>query len=111
MHGGARQVDRGDGDGTVPLISLGLMCYKGWRSRELNPGGMRVTSREYLHQPVALYKDVRGGPTTADHVDILGNQHMLADLLHIAAGRTADVGDQVVSDLPRIAANVPLWQR
>ena len=98
-----------DGDGTVPLLSLGLMCYKGWRSAALNPGGMAVVSREYRHLPVALYRDVRGGPATADHVDILGNAALLADVLHIAAGETRELGDQVVSDIPRIAANVPLW--
>jgi phospholipid:diacylglycerol acyltransferase len=104
-------VQTSDGDGTVPLISLGLMCHKGWRSRALNPAGMRVVTREFRHQPVSVYRDVRGGPHTADHVDILGNAALLADVLHIAAGETGELGDQVHSDIARIAANVPLWRR
>ncbi len=103
-------VQTADGDGTVPLISLGLMCHKGWRSAALNPGGMRVVTREFKHQPVSVYRDVRGGPSTADHVDILGNTALLADLLHIAAGATGELQDEVHSDIARIAAAVPLWQ-
>ncbi len=57
------QVDRGvrtsDGDGTVPLISTGALCAKHWREAPLNPSGLRVVSREYNHDPVALYKDLR----------------------------------------------------
>lgn len=51
-----------DGDGTVPLISLGLMCRKGWRQGSgLNPGGMRVVTREYRHRPVSVLQDSRWG--------------------------------------------------
>ena len=99
-----------DGDGTVPLLSLGLMCHKGWRSRALNPANLRVVTREFRHQPVSVYRDVRGGPSTGDHVDILGNTALLSDLLHIAAGETGELRDEVHSDIARIAANVPLWQ-
>ena len=28
-----------DGDGTVPLISLGYMCVKGWKEKRFNPAG------------------------------------------------------------------------
>lgn len=38
-----------DGDATVPLISLGALCRKHWRHKKLNPGGMRVVSREFPH--------------------------------------------------------------
>jgi phospholipid:diacylglycerol acyltransferase len=85
------------------------MCYKGWRSKALNPAGLRVVTREYKHQPVAMYLDVRGGPTTADHVDILGNTALLTDVLHIAAGQTDKLEDSIASDIARIAGNVPLW--
>lgn len=33
-----------NGDGTVPLISLGALCYDGWRSKELNPHGVKVNT-------------------------------------------------------------------
>ena len=35
------------------------MCYKHWRDKRLNPSGFRVVSREYPHEPVAMYKDLR----------------------------------------------------
>ena len=60
---GVCQVDHGvrtsDGDGTVPLLSTGALCAKHWRERALNPSGLRVVSREYPHEPVALYKNLR----------------------------------------------------
>lgn len=40
-----------DGDLTVPLISLGAMCHKGWRTKRLNPAGARVVTREKPHIP------------------------------------------------------------
>ena len=44
-----------DGDGTVPLISTGLMCKhpQGYRGKRLNPAGIRMVNREYPHKPVA----------------------------------------------------------
>ena len=48
-----------DGDGTVPLISTGLMCYKGWRGSKLNPSNIPIVSREYKHQPTNAFKDLR----------------------------------------------------
>lgn len=52
-------VANSDGDGTVPIISTGVMCYKGWRGPKLNPGGMRIVSREYIHQPSRDFRDLR----------------------------------------------------
>lgn len=37
----------------------GVMCYKHWRDKKLNPSGIRVVSREFPHEPVAMYKDLR----------------------------------------------------
>ena len=48
-----------DGDGTVPLISTGLMCYKGWRTKRLNPANIPIVSREYVHKPTSAFKDLR----------------------------------------------------
>jgi hypothetical protein len=35
-------VQLGDGDGTVPLVSLGALCIQGWHTKELNPHGVKV---------------------------------------------------------------------
>ena len=32
----------GNGDGTVPLLSLGALCHKHWREKKLNPAGVKV---------------------------------------------------------------------
>lgn len=39
-----------DGDGTVPLLSLGALCRKHWRHEKLNPSQFRVVSKEYVHE-------------------------------------------------------------
>ncbi len=39
----------------------------------------------------------RGGPKSADHVNILANADLLEDVLHIAAGRGAELGDRFLS--------------
>ena len=37
-----------DGDGTIPLLSLGGMCRGGWQpGSALNPSAVNVTTREY----------------------------------------------------------------
>jgi phospholipid:diacylglycerol acyltransferase len=51
-----------DGDGTVPLVSLGLLCRKGWKTKRLNPAGIKVVSREYKHVALPVYKDLRRAP-------------------------------------------------
>ncbi|KPI83674.1 putative phospholipid:diacylglycerol acyltransferase [Leptomonas seymouri] len=73
-----------DGDETVPLLSLAYMCraVNGWRR---NVG--RVVTREYNHNVKnASLLDLRGGPSSGRHVDILGNFDMLEDILKIASG-------------------------
>ncbi|ODO06216.1 phospholipid:diacylglycerol acyltransferase [Cryptococcus wingfieldii CBS 7118] len=76
----------GDGDGTIPVISLGSMCVKGWNgTTPWNPAGIKVVTQEYLHSPDSI--DLRGGAQTADHVDILGASPLNAAILQIAGGR------------------------
>jgi phospholipid:diacylglycerol acyltransferase len=65
-----------DSDGTVPLLSLGYMCIDGWRIPRYNPAGIPVYTREYLHQPTSIVRDLRGGAGSAEHVDILGNAEL-----------------------------------
>lgn len=50
----------------------------------------------------------RGGPRSADHVDILGHMDVVTDVLTIAAGRGNELQDKIVSDVARIAENIPL---
>ncbi|KAL0592569.1 hypothetical protein ABG067_000133 [Albugo candida] len=103
-----------DGDGTVPLVSLGYMCARGWRPTEeekargwnLNPGSVDVRSREYIHNPVSLIKDPRGGPETSDHVDIMGNHALIRDVLHIVAKEYDKVSNHVLSEIHQIADRV-----
>ena len=53
-------VRKGNGDGTVPLISMGVHCRRGWRGRtKLNPSGFKITTRELKHDPVPMYQDPR----------------------------------------------------
>ncbi len=49
---------------------------------------------------------IRGGPRSADHVDILGHMDVLADVLTIAAGHGHILEDKISSDVRRIAANI-----
>lgn len=65
-----------DGDGSVPLISLGYICNDAWTRKDsgLNPSGTKVVTREYMNRNEFVADDpFRGGPRSADHVDILGN--------------------------------------
>ena len=81
VHNGIAQ---GDGDGSVPLVSLGFMCATGWpKIAELNPSNTSVITKEFLHEPSLV--DLRGGPKTGDHVDILGNHELTMDILKIAS--------------------------
>ena len=41
----------GEGDGTVPLLSSGYMCSKGWKMKRYNPAGVQVKTYEMLHEP------------------------------------------------------------
>lgn len=95
-----------DGDGTVPLVSLGYMCARGWRSAKFNPSGLEVRTREYVHDPVSILYDPRGGPATADHVDIMGNHALIRDLLLIAAREYDLVPENISSRILDIADRV-----
>lgn len=80
-----RGVKFGEGDGTVPLLSLGAMCVRGWKDQKWNPAGIKVITKgmdiasshvkhltkpcpwrecflEFKHEPEAL--DLRGGART-----------------------------------------------
>jgi phospholipid:diacylglycerol acyltransferase len=47
----SKGVQQSDGDGTVPLLSLGFMCRRAWKSALFNPSMMQVVTREYADRP------------------------------------------------------------
>ncbi|KAJ8751111.1 hypothetical protein K2173_016292 [Erythroxylum novogranatense] len=98
LKGGVFSVD---GDETVPVLSAGFMCAKGWRGRtRFNPSGLRTYLREYDHAPPANLLEGRGTQSGA-HVDIMGNFALIEDVLRVAAGATGEDlgGDRVYSDI------------
>ncbi|XP_028753539.1 phospholipid:diacylglycerol acyltransferase 1 [Neltuma alba] len=90
-----------NGDETVPVLSAGFMCAKGWRGRtRFNPSGIRTYIREYDHAPPANLLEGRG-TQSGNHVDILGNFALLEDIIRVAAGATGEDlgGDKVYSEI------------
>ncbi|GKC44516.1 hypothetical protein Tco_1062238 [Tanacetum coccineum] len=84
-----------DGDETIPALSAGFMCAKGWRTR-FNPSGIKMYIREYNHNPPANFLEGRGMLSGA-HVDIMGNFQLIEDVIRVAAGAKGKElgGDQV----------------
>ena len=129
------RVDRGvvltDGDGSIPLISLGYVCADAWRDgslgwgnrgnrsddshkerkrrdfvSHLNPGGAVVKIREYEHKPIGVWNGgMQEGPQSGDHVNIMGNVDMIRDVIDAVTGHGAALDERVVSDVFLIAAN------
>jgi len=101
-------VHNGEGDGTVPLMSLGYMCVKGWQNKTYNPSKIRVITREFEHE-IGSTMDLRGGSKTADHVDIMGNYALTEDVLKIASGfHDEEINDRVHSKIREYADRVKL---
>ncbi|KAG2674532.1 hypothetical protein I3843_13G125800 [Carya illinoinensis] len=97
-----------DGDESVPVLSAGFMCAKGWRGRtRFNPSGMATHIREYRHKPPASLLEGRGMESGA-HVDIMGNVALIEDVLRVAAGATgAEIGgDKIYSDILRMSERI-----
>lgn len=97
-----------DGDGSVPLLSLGYMCEHWKKGGKHNPSRMKVVTRE--HQSVeefTLNDPGRGGPHSGEHVDILGHLDVMEDVLKIVTDFEADdVDDRIFSDLERIVRDI-----
>ncbi|KAK3936895.1 putative phospholipid:diacylglycerol acyltransferase [Diplogelasinospora grovesii] len=98
----------GEGDGTVNLMSTGYMCNKGWNIKRYNPAGVKVTVVEMPHEPERF--NPRGGPNTADHVDILGRQNLNELILKVAAGSGDTIRDHVVSNIREYAEKVKIYE-
>lgn len=107
LRGGVYSVD---GDETVPVLSAGFMCAKGWRGRtRFNPSGSQTYIREYDHAPPANLLEGRG-TQSGNHVDILGNFALIEDIIRVAAGATGDElgGDRVHSDIFKWSEKIDL---
>lgn len=97
----------GEGDGTVNLLSTGYMCNRGWNMKRYNPGGSKITVVEMPHEPERF--NPRGGPRTADHVDILGRQNLNELVLRVAAGKGETITNYVASNIHEYAAKVKIY--
>jgi len=97
----------GEGDGTVNLLSTGYMCNQGWKYKRYNPAGVKITIVEMPHEPERF--NPRGGPNTADHVDILGRQNLNELILRVAAGKGNTIDDYIVSNIREYAAKVKVY--
>ncbi|KAK4483680.1 hypothetical protein RD792_010881 [Penstemon davidsonii] len=107
LKGGVYSVD---GDETVPVLSAGYMCAKGWRGKtRFNPSGIRTFIKEYRHAPPATLLEGRGTQSGA-HVDIMGNFALIEDIIRVAAGATGEEigGDQVYSDILKWSDRIKL---
>jgi len=94
-------VQNGEGDGTVPYLSLNYMCSEGWKNPLYNPSGIEIVTREYKHEVQTLLSAkenlLRGGVTTADHVDIMGNHLLLEDIVRIATNNEDTVMERIIA--------------
>lgn len=91
------------------------MPVEGWRhdtanqyGRTYNPGKVNIRVKEFGHEPLSMIKDLRGGPRTSDHVDILGNHELTMDILKICGAREHEVEDRILSNIEQLAAQVRL---
>jgi phospholipid:diacylglycerol acyltransferase len=114
----------GEGDGTVPLLSNGYMCAKGWHFKRFNPANVKITVYEMPHEPDRF--SPRGGPNTGtvvspcspfvrlipvgDHVDILGRSSLNDLILRVAGGKGDQIEDNYVSKIREYADNVKIYE-
>lgn len=97
----------GEGDGTVNLLSTGYMCNKGWRMKRYNPANVSVVAYEMPHEPDRL--SPRGGPSTADHVDILGRSSLNDLILRVVGGKGHLIQDTIFSNIREYAEKVKIY--
>jgi phospholipid:diacylglycerol acyltransferase len=129
-----RGVSSTDGDGSIPLVSLGYVCAEAWRDNSrvsqsgknagdgngtaasgprsvfasrLNPSGASVTIREYHHRALGVWGGgIQEGPGSGDHVNIMGNHDMIRDVIEAVTGHGGEMEERVFSDVFELARNV-----
>ncbi|KAL2511162.1 putative phospholipid:diacylglycerol acyltransferase 2 [Abeliophyllum distichum] len=97
-----------DGDESVPVLSAGFMCAKGWKGKtRFNPSGIATYIREYMHKPPTSLLEGRGLESGA-HVDIMGNVALIEDVLRVAAGASGAelLGDRIYSDIRKMSEKI-----
>lgn len=107
LQGGVFSIN---GDETVPVLSAGFMCAKGWRGKtRFNPSGIKTFIREYDHAPPANLLEGRGTQSGA-HVDIMGNFALIEDIIRVAAGAMGEElgGDRVYSGIFKWSERIDL---
>ena len=82
-------VQLSNGDGTVPLQSLGFVPAITWKTKKFNPGNITVHVRELVHGDTysVLGRASSVGGSSVDHVDIMGNREVIRDVLQLALGK------------------------
>ena len=115
----------GEGDGTVPLLSNGYMCAKGWHIKRFNPAGVKIKVYEMPHEPDRF--SPRGGPNTGelisifqillqslrsigDHVDILGRSSLNDLILRVAGGKGDSIEENFVSNIREYSEKVKIYE-
>lgn len=96
-----------DGDESMPVLSSGFMCARGWRGKmRFNPSGATMYVREYQHRPPASLLEGRGAASGA-HVDIMGNVAFIEDILRVAGKEIGS--DRIYSDIMRMSDRINIW--
>lgn len=95
-----------DGDGSIPLVSLGYACASPWRTKSKNPSAIPIKIREYKHQPKTLIEGGFQGVTEGEHVNIMGNVDMIRDVLTVVTGHGDALEERITSDLPNIVRKI-----
>lgn len=97
-----------DGDESVPVLSAGFMCAKGWKGKtRFNPSGSPTYIREYKHKAPANLLEGRGVESGA-HVDIMGNVALIEDVLRVAAGESGMElgGERIYSEIGKLSEKI-----
>ena len=95
-----------DGDGSIPLVSLGYACASPWRTKSKNPSSIPIKIREYKHQRKPMIEGGFQGVTEGEHVNIMGNVELIRDVLKVVTGNGDDVAERIASNLHSIVRKI-----
>ncbi|SAM01260.1 hypothetical protein [Absidia glauca] len=112
----SQNIDKGvrltNGDKTVPIVSNGYMCASsgGWTKHAdlYNPGHSTIIGREYQNRDTKVPPRNRGAPTSARHVELLGNNDLLLDLLQIVSNHSERITSRAFSKIETVAQRISL---
>ncbi|PVU87573.1 hypothetical protein BB560_006471 [Smittium megazygosporum] len=93
------------GDGTVNLVSLGLMGAKFWKTKMFNPYNLTVVTREYIRSKKPFYYGLFDDPEPTDHIGILGNHDFLKLVLRVVSGNHT-LEDRYYSQIQEIGTKI-----